>query len=109
MIRLVILLACLGLQSGCRADTDPSRLRLQGTVGRIAPLISGSVYELQSAEGTYTVRSSRRDLQSGQAVTVEGRWQVLEPHSDSSPVVTEPTAPARAEDQPRYVEERVQP
>jgi hypothetical protein len=106
---LVILLAVLTCNGGCRADTDPHRVQLRGTVGRIAPLIGGLVYELQTLEGTYTVRSSRRDLQPGQAVTIEGRWQVLELQSAPSPAVTEPMAPTRVEDQPRYLEEWVQP
>lgn len=108
-LRLVIGLALLSVTSGCRANSDPNRLQLQGTVGRVAPLIGGSVYELQTPDGTYTVRSARRDLQPGQALMIEGRWQFLDPPVDRSPVVTEPTAPARAEEQPRYIEEQLQP
>jgi cell division protein FtsN len=98
----------LGLTSGCRAEPDAAYVRLQGTVGRVAPLIGGSVYELQTAEGTYTVRSARRDRQPGQGVTIEGRWQVLEPLANPLTAVTEPTAPPRADDQPRFVEEQGQ-
>lgn len=106
--RLVIFLTGFGLASGCRAEPAPGYVRLQGTVGRVAPLLSGSVYELQTVEGTYTVRSTRRDRQAGQGVTIEGRWHTLESPAAASTAVTEPTAPPRADDQPRYVEEQGQ-
>ncbi len=58
---------------------------LKGTIGKRAPLLQGSVYELQDPSGSIWVRVQGTIPQSGAEVTIKGttRYQVIDQNGQS--------------------------